>query len=817
MKAHSASDKPVKSVKFGLSSIGTRLFLAVMAAATVGLGGLGTLFYRELKSVRLLQLTAETDVKVRELDAELRSSESFLKSLVAATAFLQESGVRSPKAYEQLVLSFLPARPNLITGFGVMQLPQGLVDRQWFGPYVEESQPNRGRKVAGDAKFSLVDLWQADQYPELQYYTEAVRADHFFWSEPYLNEVYPIPLMTFAGPIRDRRGNMIAIMNGDINIKDLSQTKPLSSDSTYYALVTQTGTLLSYSPEPIKASKLENIASIPALKSTWQEIQHELDQGKFQGYLESNSTKSYWVYQKVPSSQWVMLQAVPYAAVVKPALSGAILATFVAGIILAVVVSLFVRFLNQRLQPILEVCDATLVQEENLIQSKDEISRLSDAFFCMMERQNALLQQLQEANIGLVQSNRLKDNFLANMSHELRTPLNAILGLTEGLQEEVFGQINPQQQEILRTIEGSGAHLLILISDILDLAKIESGQIELNCIPTAIEPLCQSSLGFIKQQALKKHIQLQVQLSADLPNLVIDELRIRQVLINLLSNAIKFTPEGGKVTLEVTVETLTHLHQKKARFVRFTVVDTGIGIAAKHHSKLFSPFIQIDGGLNRNYEGTGLGLALVKQIVELHGGKVEMTSEVGVGSCFWVDLPCPDLPVEGILPLSKPGSGTTNLSSDEFLGKSERELTGVAVKAASSRPLTHLEDSVPLIMLVEDDEANIQTISSYLNAKGYRLVVARHGQEAINLVRLQQPDLILMDIQMPGMNGLQTIQQIRCKLFFKDVPIIALTALAMTGDRERCLDAGANEYLTKPVKLKQLTTIIQQVLADNQA
>jgi hypothetical protein len=258
---------PVKPVKFGLHSIGARLFLAVMAAASVGLGSLGYLFYNELKSVRILQLTSETDSKVRQLDSQLLSGESFLKSLVAATTFLHDSGVRSPEAYEKLALSFMSARPKLITGFGVMQFPRSLVDREWFAPYIfdrewlapyiKESALDLGVKLPEYPGFSLVDLWLVDKYPEQQYSKDAVKADRYFWSKPYINEaIHPIPLMTFSGTIRDRQGKLIAVMNGDINVKDLSQTKDstLYDDGGYYALIAQEGELLSYSPDPTKSN-----------------------------------------------------------------------------------------------------------------------------------------------------------------------------------------------------------------------------------------------------------------------------------------------------------------------------------------------------------------------------------------------------------------------------------------------------------------------------------------------------------------------------------------------------------------------------------
>jgi PAS domain S-box-containing protein len=400
-----------------------------------------------------------------------------------------------------------------------------------------------------------------------------------------------------------------------------------------------------------------------------------------------------------------------------------------------------------------------------------------------LNERNAAAAQLQQTNEELARATRLKDEFLANMSHELRTPLNAILGMTEGLQEEVFGDINPKQLKSLQIIERSSSHLLELINEILDVAKIESGQIELDCIPTAIAKLCKSSLSFIKQQALTKRIQLETHLPIDLPDLLVDERRIRQVLINLLNNAVKFTPEGGRITLKVTVPAQST--------IQIAVIDTGIGIAAEHLHKLFQPFIQIDSALNRQYSGTGLGLALVKRIVELHGGQVGLTSEVGVGSSFTVDLPCTTAVPSDSAPESRLESSSTS---------SQPELSGS-----------------PLILLAEDNEANISTIASYLEVKGYRLLVAKNGQEAIDLTATHLPDLILMDIQMPGMDGLEAMRQIRLDPNLIDLPIVALTALAMTGDRERCIAAGANDYLSKPIRLKQLASVIQQLLAPSSA
>ena len=397
------------------------------------------------------------------------------------------------------------------------------------------------------------------------------------------------------------------------------------------------------------------------------------------------------------------------------------------------------------------------------------------------ERQQTQL-QLQQTNTELARATRLKDEFLANMSHELRTPLNAILGMTEGLTERVFGNVNDRQIKALETIDRSGSHLLELINDILDVAKIESGHIELDCTPTTVNLLCKSSLTFIKQQAYQKRITLATKLPDNLPDLLVDERRIRQVSINLLNNAVKFTPEGGCITFAV--------ERARPGFLRIAITDTGIGIAAADINKLFQPFIQIDSALNRQYQGTGLGLALVKRIVELHGGRVGLTSEVGIGSCFTIELPCADTCEAPSIALPPATLFDAN--------------SGVDRDPAAT---------LPLILLAEDNMANISTISDYLEAKGYRLVVANNGQEAIDLAYSAHPDLILMDIQMPGMDGIAAMQEIRRDPQFVELPIVALTALAMTGDREKCLAAGANDYISKPIKLKQLAQTIQQMLA----
>ncbi len=434
---------------------------------------------------------------------------------------------------------------------------------------------------------------------------------------------------------------------------------------------------------------------------------------------------------------------------------------------------------------------AIAIQQATLVDRlKQELTQRQAAQAQLTERN----QQLALNNEELARATRLKDEFLANMSHELRTPLNAILGIVEGLQENVFGPVSEQQIKVLQIIERSGNHLLSLINDILDLAKIEAGRVELAYNDVEVRPLCDSSLAFVKQQALEKRIRLSTKLPRDFPPIRIDERRVRQVLINLLNNAVKFTSEGGSILLEVGYANLDgsidqpdpnspNLYEA----LRFSVTDTGIGISEENLKRLFQPFIQVDSALNRQYEGTGLGLALVKRIVNLHGGMVNVTSTLGQGSCFSFTLPLTQ-------------------------AVSAAAVSGQGAEVTETTSLLDGPESAPLILLVEDNEANIVTVSSYLDTKGYRLLVARDGAAAVTLATLERPDLILMDIQMPGVDGIEAMRQIRNDEELADVPIIALTALTMPGDRERCLQAGANDYLSKPMRLKQLMELIQKWL-----
>jgi PAS domain S-box-containing protein len=411
--------------------------------------------------------------------------------------------------------------------------------------------------------------------------------------------------------------------------------------------------------------------------------------------------------------------------------------------------------------------------------------------------------QLLISNSELARATRLKDEFLANMSHELRTPLNVILGVSEALLDEAYGPLNGQYKKSLNLIDVSGRHLLELINDVLDVAKIESGKFELICAPTSLRYLFESSLIFVRPMAMQQNVTVRSSIAPGLDSLTVDERRLRQALINLLSNAIKFTPSGGEVEFVVAVNDAT-------QELEFQVHDTGIGIAPEDISRLFQPFIQIDSSLSRQYSGTGLGLTLVKRIVNLHDGRVKVQSVENQGSCFTVCLPLARVAINADVPLVLPSCPPQNVDHNVVINVDHCD--------QPLQPLLPLvnhwvDQTAPLLLLAEDNPMNVEVVADYLHMHGYAVKVAENGLMALELAMRHRPDLILMDMQMPKMDGFTAMQKLRLQAEFKLTPIVALTALTMPGDADKCLAAGANTYLSKPIRLKELTGLIQHLLS----
>lgn len=369
--------------------------------------------------------------------------------------------------------------------------------------------------------------------------------------------------------------------------------------------------------------------------------------------------------------------------------------------------------------------------------------------------------ELRKARDKALEADSLKTSFLANMSHELRTPLSAVIGLGGILANESIGPLNQKQLDYVKKISNSGGHLLELIDDLLDLARIEAGKEPLDQIQVDLFEALRESVEIVRSSAPDGMIEL-VEAPNQEPIIIhADARRLRQVVINLLTNAVKFTPAEGRVGVEAT---------KADDSAEIIIWDTGIGIEPAELDRIFEPFHQIDSTLARKHGGTGLGLALSRRIVEMHGGRITVTSEMGAGSRFRITWPLSSATEEArpAAPMAKPAKAT------DF---SERERT---------------------VVVAEDNDINLALMSDLLQIMGWRALEARNGAEAVELTRSQKPNLVLMDVQMPIMDGLAATRLLKADPTTASIPVLAVTAFAMPDELERCLNAGCEGYLVKP-------------------
>lgn len=413
------------------------------------------------------------------------------------------------------------------------------------------------------------------------------------------------------------------------------------------------------------------------------------------------------------------------------------------------------RFLSNTLVPVLDD-DQQVVR---IVTISKDISKLKRTELALRdEKQNA------------ESANRAKSDFLASMSHELRTPLNVIMGMSQLLTRS---KLEPQHIKLVESISRSSKVLLSLIEDVLDLSRIEAGKIHFDLKPFSLSLLTQDVVQSFETLAVEKSIDLKVEEEFD-TNLILlgDQVRVKQILINLLGNAMKFT-ENGSVTLKVQVHSQVSTAPSS---VYFEVRDTGIGIEEESFGKIFKRFSQADSGSARKFGGTGLGLSISKQLVELMNGTIGFESKKGEGSTFWFQVQL---------------NRGSKIDHDLELGVTNFDLSGYKILA------------------VDDNLESLKVLELMLKETGSEVYCASSGSEALEVMMNNSPDIVLMDMQMPGMDGLEATKKLRSLgESFKNLPVIALTANAMPGDKEKCLAAGMNDYATKPVQLNILHTMI---------
>ena len=394
---------------------------------------------------------------------------------------------------------------------------------------------------------------------------------------------------------------------------------------------------------------------------------------------------------------------------------------------------------------------------------------------------------LQQKNIELEHASRMKSAFLANMSHELRTPLNAIIGFSEVLRDGLIGDISDQQRGFISDIFSSGKHLLSLINDILDLSKVEAGKMILDLEPVQICPLFVNSLSIIREKAATRHVRLDMDASEELGFIQADARKVKQIAYNLLSNAVKFTNEGGEVTLRASRvsraevgrlsgswigRTFPLAENEFAEFLEISVTDNGIGIAPEGLEQLFQPFSQIDSGLARKFEGTGLGLAMVKLLAELHGGAVAVESAVGEGSRFTVWLPL----------------------------RLQDEATVAAMKGPVGQRIETLI-GVRTALVVEDDFRSAELIRVQLQGEGFKVLHAATGEAAMALASQQPLSLITLDIMLTDVDGWAFLSQLKQMPALRNVPVVIVSIIA---DRSKGFALGAAAVMQKPISRQEL-------------
>ena len=420
------------------------------------------------------------------------------------------------------------------------------------------------------------------------------------------------------------------------------------------------------------------------------------------------------------------------------------------------------------------------------------------------ERTQTLLEQTQQQAEELARASRYKSEFLANMSHELRTPLNSIMILSKVLGENDTSELTERQVEFANLIYRSGEELLALINDVLDLAKIEAGKQTLVCEQVKLSELVDYARRMFEPHAHQKKLQLVVDSARGLPlEIRTDRIRVHQILKNLLSNAVKFT-EQGQVSLG--------LARPSTDTVEIAVSDTGIGIPPDKLGWIFEAFAQAEGGTSRKYGGTGLGLSIVKQLTARLGGSIEVESELGLGSTFRLRLPIAGPAHEVVFEDSSPPAPIQIPPPGPRRAPTERGVRPVPTVEMPAVAEPSLEGKT--VLIVDDDMRNVYSLAGALRAKHLRVLTASDGIEALDeLAHHPETDAVLIDVMMPRMDGHEATRKIREQPQFLELPIIALTAKTMPGEREKCLEAGANEYVSKPVDLTQLIQLLRVWLA----
>ncbi|MBE9185772.1 response regulator [Microcoleus sp. LEGE 07076] len=652
-------------------------------------------------------------------------------------------------------------------------------------------------------------------------YTYAAIAAKPTWSSVYISFLEPTLILSALQPVynsqKQLEGVLIAALRLDSIGQFLNSLKIGKSGQTF--IIERNGTLLATSTpeqpfrtqngkkELFKVTESSDTVTKNTAKYLETHFQNLWQITKSQQLSFEINGKPQFLkvlpFQDGKSLDWLIVVVVPEADFMAQihANNRTTILLCLAALVMATVLGIITsRWISQ---PILKLKDAAIALSEGQfdktvkLDRSDELGVLATAFNSMAAQLQASFTTLETKNSELQRLDKLKDEFLANTSHELRTPLNGIIGIAESLIDGATGQLPEPTNFNLNLIATSGKRLSSLINDILDFSQLKHKTIELKIKPVGIREIVSVIISLSQPLVGKKDLQLLNSVAPELPPVAADENRLQQILYNLIGNAVKFTESG---TVEISAELVTGKEQSPLNSqLAITVSDTGIGIPEEKLERIFESFEQADGSTAREYGGTGLGLAVAKQLVELHGGKICVSSTVGAGSLFTFTLPVSE---------SQPEFSSRQqplIEESRILTTGELAQPSSLINSQVSANSAFLESQKIKILVVDDEPINIQVITNNLCLENYAITQASNGLEALNLIESGfKPDLILLDVMMPQMTGYEVCREVRKKYSPLEMPILMLTAKNQTTDLVEAFNLEANDYVTKPFIKKEL-------------